>query len=229
MPVNIEIKHFDDVLNQELNAVAKSVIGRFHRLPDLRLLVFFDDEDAPFFRTSGEENRGQFVVIKDTRTNEWPDYVTEHIFVCDSSLAVDVRFDNVIYLYGTTCADSVGRVMTFAHELQHFVQYGFSPMLWYVNQQFWNRLPAYEIPTEREARIVAKHIARELCGRESVEEYIARKIEFAENRLRSKPDDNDHLKKWQAEIDDWRFIQRLDESNSYDLAVETTLTSYGME
>lgn len=229
MPINVEIKHFDRVLNQELNAVAKSVIGQFHRLPDLRLLVFWDDEDAPFFRTFGEENRGLFVVIKETPTKEWPDYVTEHIFVCDSSLPVEVRFDNVIYLYGTTCADSVGRVMTFAHELQHFVQYGFSPILWYENRRLWDRVPAYEIPTEWEARIVAKRIAKELCGPESVEQYIARKIEFAKHRLNSKPHDMDFLKAWQNEIDDWKFIQQLDESISFDLAAETNLTSRRLE
>lgn len=234
MPVKVEVKHSYNVLNAELNAVAQSVLAEFQSLPDSRLLSFFDDEDAPFFRRNfGQMNRGQFVVLKGTPTIEWPDYVTKHIYVCDRSLTVNVLFDHVVYLYGTTCADPVGRVMTFAHELQHFVQYGFNRTLWAESKLFWGLLPAYEIPTEREARVVAKCIAEKLCDPEGVKRYIARKIKDAEYQVCSKVDDGgsldrEDIQNWQNEIDDWRFIQRLDESISYDLAARTSVVFHSL-
>jgi hypothetical protein len=32
-------------------------------------------------------------------------------------------FDHLIYLRGTTCSCKTALVMTFSHELQHFIQY----------------------------------------------------------------------------------------------------------
>ena len=42
-------------------------------------------------------------------------------------------FDELIYLHGSTCASEVGLTMTFAHELQHFVQHGNMLTLWAAN------------------------------------------------------------------------------------------------
>lgn len=219
MHVKVVVKHSDNLVNAELRAVAQSVLAEFPRIPGLRLLCFLDDEDAPFFRmTFGGMNRGQFVVLEGTRTIEWPDYITEHIY----SESQNILFDHVIYLYGATCADPVGRVMTFAHELQHFVQYGLSRRLWAESRLFWGLLPTYEIPTEREARAVAKSVAEKLCGSERVEQYIAQKIEQSSQRIHggSVPDP-EGTQNWQNEIDDWRFIERLHGPAPCDLAAIT--------
>ncbi len=223
MPVKVAVKHSDNLVNAELNAVAQSVLAEFPRLPGSRLLCFLDDEDAPFFRMNfGQMNRGQFVVLEGTPTIEWPDYITEHIYVCDRSLNVNVLFDHVIYLYGATCADPVGRVMTLAHELQHFVQYGFNRRLWAESHLFWGLLPAYEIPAEREARVVAKCVAEKLCASEGVEQYIARKIEQSSRKIDgSFILDPKEIQDWQNEIDDWRFIGRLHGFAPCDLAART--------
>ncbi|MGD0631772.1 MAG: hypothetical protein ABR987_20770 [Terracidiphilus sp.] len=236
-PIVVEVKNLDVCLTQELRADALRVIGQFENLPDLRLLAFFDDEDAPFFRRNfGEINRGIFIVLEGIPTIEWPEYLTEHIYAFDdwryeqhSLIETNVLFENVIYMYGAICSDPVGRVMTFAHELQHFCQYGFNRTLWAECKLFWGLLPAYEIPTEREARIVSKHIAEELCSPDAVNQYISRRIDEAEYHISPKVGDHDSLspeeiQNWQNDLDDWRFIQQLDELTPYDLATGTKLT-----
>ena len=67
--------------------------------------------------------------------------------------------------------------MTFADELQHFVQYGFTRRLW-AEGGLISRLPKEviemeelnwpDIPHEREARIVAKRVGVKLRGAEEV-------------------------------------------------------------
>jgi len=73
-------------------------------------------------------------------------------------------FASVIYLHGSTCEKDVGLTITFAHELQHFLQYANERRLWAVNSLLVNlpNLPTedlkaiWDFPIEREARIVAK-------------------------------------------------------------------------
>jgi Zn-dependent peptidase ImmA (M78 family) len=171
---------------------------------------------------------GEMLLTLGIPTDKWPEYITRHFLARDPETdkyildpktgRIPFVYDQVIYLYGTTCADSVGRVMTLAHELQHFVQYGFHRELHKRNFEFCGRLPAYEIPTEKEARITAKRIAEKLCGMEQVAHYIARKISDADSRGALEADE---IKQWEDEAKDWRFIQKLDSSISYDLEIET--------
>jgi hypothetical protein len=133
MSIVVEVSRCDPSLRDELRSDAQRVVGQFQNLPALRLLAFFDGEDAAFFRKKfGETNRGQFVDLLKARISEWPSYLKNLIDVPDPDHPPQVNrhFDNVIYVYATTCADPVGRIMTFAHELQHFVQYRFDRNLW---------------------------------------------------------------------------------------------------
>jgi len=230
MPIVVEVKHPD--LREKLvrQADALRVIGRFRSLPaGLRLLVFFDDTDAEFFREKlGEQNRGFFKPLKGVQTGAWPHYLRDHLLACGSFQSPATwLFDTVIYLHGTTCEDPVGRVMTFAHELQHFVQYGFSRGVWAASEVFRPHLPAFEIPIEREARIVAKCTAEDLCSPEAVKHYVAERINVAEKRIALLKADyqpnTDKIKNWKDEVDDWRFIQQLDAPAFYDLAARTKL------
>jgi hypothetical protein len=231
MPIVVEVKHPDLDVKQERRADALRVIGLFQSLPaKLRLLAFLDDQDAEVFRRiAGEHNRGFFIPLEGTQTGEWPRYLTEHLWARGSSQNCSARclFDTVIYVHGTTCDGPVGRVMTFAHELQHFVQYGFNRDLWVRSKLFKLLLPAFEIPTEREARIVSKCIEEDLCGPEAVEEYVAKRINAAEKRIvllkAADPPSPDKIKNWQDEVNDWRFIQEMDAPVFYDLAARTKL------
>jgi hypothetical protein len=144
--------------------------------------------------------------------------MADFIFVlAEESLKSRVKraFDHGIYLYGSTCADETALTMTFAHELQHFIQYGFNRKLW-AEGRLITFLPKEvidieglnwpDIPHEREARIRAKRIGVELYGADAVNQYINRRISENVNA---------------QDVEDWRFSQNLDPSIPYDLAIET--------
>ena len=102
--------------------------------------------------------------------------------------------------------------MTFAHELQHFVQYAYLKPLWAANTLLINLQDAaftvwWDFPIEIEARLNAKRIAEELFGRDSVREFLTQ-------RINEKLTDSDAA--------DWSFIRGLDTSCSYDLWKETS-------
>ena len=143
MPIKIEVKGYDEAVKATRQAVAQRVLDEFgNGLPALRLLAFFDDQDWQGFREElGHTNRGvHFPVKPDSRFPNWPQYLYRLVSVWpEPNGYLDLNdpeswrpvkaFDSVIYLYDSTCAGEVGQVMTFSHELQHFVQYGFSRKL----------------------------------------------------------------------------------------------------
>jgi hypothetical protein len=219
VPVKLEVKSCDKAVKLNHQAAAQRVLDEFgNSLPDLRLLAFFDDEDCSYFRQEfGANNRGLYTPIKTGFQWEvWPQYVKECILVDDpSSSLLKQDVDHVIYLYGSTCADQVGLIMTFSHELQHFIQYGFNRKLWAENFLL-PRLPRDvidaeglnwpDIPHEREARIVAKRIGVKLCGADAVKRYLDLKISESLTP---------------GDVADLRFSQHVDPSTPYDLADET--------
>jgi hypothetical protein len=222
MTVTIEVKSEHSTETAKRKTAANRVLEELGKeLPDLKLLAFFDDCDwHDFKRELGHQNRGFYAPIKtDTfRGWIWPSYVTSKIFVSELWPVENDRFvDHVIYLYGSTCLSEVGLIMTFAHELQHFIQYGSKRKLW-AEGQLIPRLPKElvesiglnwpDIPHEREARIVEKRVAVKLCGTEAVKEYTDQRIEDGSSV---------------QEVEDWQFRQQLDPSSPYDLEGETRL------
>jgi len=67
-------------------------------------------------------------------------------------------------------------------------------------------LKVFHIPTELEARIVAKRISEELWGEKAVEEYIRQRIAGASTS---------------DEREDWIFIEQVDPRSSCNLLAET--------
>ena len=133
----------------------------------------------------------------------------------DSSFLLRQVADHLIYLYGSTCANDTALVMTFAHELQHFVQYNSNRDLWAANTVLLNmkkdfystaHVKVFDIPAELEARIVAKKVTRQLCGEQVVCAYISGRI--AENVT---PED----------AEDWRFVQDVEMTTPFDLLTVT--------
>ncbi len=107
--------------------------------------------------------------------------------------------------------------MTFAHELQHFAQYGNARRLWAANTLIPGLprsvisalgLTWCDVPNEREARIVSKRIVEKLFGAEAVGKYVGTKILECVT---------------QEDAADWECIRRLDTSTPYDLDRETKL------
>jgi hypothetical protein len=219
MPPTVKVKASDSLVKQQREEIAQRVLDLFgDSLSDCRLLAFFDDVDCQIFRQDlGEGNRGFHRPIGDSSAFPgWPEYITNCIFVDDPpSIWYKRMFDHVIYLYGSTCADRVGMTMTFAHELQHVIQRIQVPELLSANGLF-RHLPETllqsvgfqwsDIPTEREARAVAKRLAITLHGDEAVKQFLVQRALTATDPL---------------ELADVRFIQGLDTSTPYVLKDET--------
>lgn len=219
MTVKVHIKSKDDAVKIQRESAAQRVLSYFgSKLPSSRLLCFLDDEDSAL--VSGERgaaNRGLYGPIHDnTPMPEWPEYVTNQIFVDDGKHFWFQRvIDDLIYLHGSTCANEVGLTMTLAHELQHAIQHAQTRKVWAVNGLVPNldrgivlalKLTWADIPTERDARIVSKRASAHLFGEQRVDRYIEEKIA-------------EHVT--ESDADDWRFIRTLTPSSSVDLNAET--------
>ncbi len=230
MPVRIEVKTHDAAVKAERSDLAQRVLSQpaFQTPIDLRLLAFFDDEDAKCFKDKyGPENRGFF--CPQTQGTPWrrsdlikenvPNYIVDLLFIPDTSPSPDCTdreissFGGFIYLHGSTCTNPTAFVMTFAHELQHSYQFDRTLSLWVDNDLLKRRrtLKLCEIPAERDARVVAKRITEKLCGADVVREYIRQKI----------IDGRQKRAIYEDEVRDWRWIEKWDSEGSYCLQSET--------
>src|ERR1700723_609232 len=212
------IKPKDAPETERRQKAARQVLLALGELPPARLLCFFDSQDCWAFKDEtmgfGKANRGLSGPIKKpTDLQNWPWDVIECVFpsLYDNTAA----FDFVIYLHDSTCEDPIAMTMPFAHELQHFVQWGTMRAVFQANEKFRGRrlesgtgFDSHEMPIEKDARIVAKRIAIRIHGREAVDSYIARNIANPVN-------DGDSR--------NWIFIEGLDVSKPYDVEVETKL------
>ena len=177
------------------------------QLPDLRLLCFFDDEDPPCFeqRFKGKYRGFHTPVIG---SGYLPQHIHRYLFETGGNHA----FDNLIYLRGSTCKSNIGTVITFAHELQHFVQHATAFKVSVANNLFYKNLrdfdpdsaaKAWNIPHEQEAMMVSKRVAEVVLGKDAVGEYITSRI-VAE--------DDPHY---------WEYFQSLSPHTTFDLCAET--------
>jgi hypothetical protein len=136
------------------------------------------------------------------------------------TLKVEVPYVGIILLYGSTCETEIGLALTFAHELQHFLQYTNEKPIWVINNLSvgWvkNMLSAglrheefknlWDFPHEIEARTTAKKVAECLFGAEQVREYI-------HDRIKARITEND--------VEDWEFQEGIDSSVPYKFAEAT--------
>jgi hypothetical protein len=219
MPAVVHVKAGDPAVRKQREALAKRVLEQFaDAFTDCRLLCFFDDDDClEFKQIMGESNRALYRRVSDnTAFAGWPEYITDSIFVDDPSSIWRKRVvDQFIYLHGSTCSDMVGMTMSFAHELQHAVQRTTVPELLSANGLV-RLLPRTviqsvgiqwsDIPTEREARAVAKRIAVTLHGSEGVEQFLAQRASTTTDPV---------------DLADLEFIQALNTSTPYILKDET--------
>ena len=128
-----------------------------------------------------------------------------------------IAFDNLIYIRQSTCLDlPVGFVTAYAHELQHFVQYGRTPRLWEVNRNLYHSLGGFdrnvipsEIPIERDADIMAKQVTEKVCGVEATNQFAERQIQSMENC-------GDSVQKAR-----WVFFRNVPSTTQYNLLQET--------
>src|ERR1700731_2051334 len=123
MPVTLKVKSENAAEQVQREEAARRVLDYFDGgLPPSRLLCFLDDDEAPELKqVFGAANRGVYGPITDsTPLAMWPECVSSCILVDDGVSLFHPRvIDDLVYLYGSTCANEVGLTMTLAHELQH--------------------------------------------------------------------------------------------------------------
>jgi hypothetical protein len=232
MPLEIVVKAKDPSAYAERKALAERVVATSAApLPNSRLLCFFDDEDCLGVKDkAGRANRGFYATVRKGNPL-WTDLPTEVTsYVLYGGRPVDSipltspmpAFDHLVYLHGSTCSNEVGLTMTFAHELQHFLQHERALRLWAENTVAIHTLKHAlnkanieslgirwcDIPIEREARIVARRTAEGLFRVDRVRQYIDTK---ADERVT------------EQDAADWKCIRDLDILVPYDLAAETKL------
>jgi hypothetical protein len=221
MNFSVHVKTVDLAVKEDRMKTIETVIAQFGEiLPDRRMLCFFDDEDSYLIKQRlGKVNRGIYSPLSKNfiGSREWhllPLDVQELVFPEDSPVPHQA-FDHLIYLHGTTCMKRTSLIMTFAHELQHFLQHEENRTLWaasavlsHLEKDFYESsgLKMFQIPTETEARIVAKRVAETICGTEDVDDYIESRI--SENAT---PED----------VEDWRFVRDLVTDRAFNLSVES--------
>jgi hypothetical protein len=191
-------------------------------LPTRRLCRYFAGFDDVYLIANpcfGPHLRGFHATV--AARNSFPKYLFDCFFHPLETLTMRhtlpsfeemVAFDSLIYIRSSTCNDSTGLVECYAHELQHFVQYGRTPRLWAVNSVLYQNLKPLEpasvvtdIPTEREANIVSKRVAEKVCGVEKVNK-------FAEERVRFMDECGQH-----EERDRWIFFRDIPSSTPFNL------------
>lgn len=194
----------------------RSYFERHFQIAELsRVACIFAQDDyikSQLGRDAAE--RGGFMPTKGMALGFYPQYV------CDIIAPIDERthkcvfpYTGMILLYGSTCETDIGLTLTFAHELQHFLQYTNEKSLWVMNKlliglhneefKVW-----WDFPIEIEARTTAKKVAECLFGAEPVRGYI-------QERIKAHITDND--------VEDWKFIQSIDTAISYSLEKCTRL------
>lgn len=202
-------------------------VEKHYQLPVRRLCRYFAcSDDGYLIDTHGPYFRGFLATFPARHT--LPKYLLNcffhpldvffHAFGDFPSFDETVAFDNLIYIRRSTCADTTGLVTTYAHELQHFVQDGNTPRLLAVNGILEENLKTFEptatvfdIPSEREANIVSKRVAENVCGSDAVKA-------FADEQVRLMEEAGEHEQKAR-----WIFFRDVPSSTKYHLLEETLL------
>ena len=156
--------------------------------------------------------RGAFMPVRGLVRGLFPQFVHDIVAPIDQNTNKCVfHYSGMILLHGSTCETDIGLTLTFAHELQHFLQYTYAKPLWVINKLLMGLRNEefkawWDFPVEVEARITAKKVAVCLFGAEPVREYTQEKI-------KAHITDND--------VKDWEFVQGIVTSLPYKLTEGT--------
>jgi hypothetical protein len=182
------------------------VLERFRPLPPYRVLCYCDIGSLWWCSSS---RRGVFLTDLERRQakGEFPSHLKDRIYDADGRI-----LDALIHIPGSTCCakEPVLYVVALAHELQHFVQWAGAPTMFEPKSKLMDKLREggpdatdWDIPAERDATIVSKRVAYEVCGRDAVAEFVEAEI--------AKGDDKPY----------WEFFRAAPLDRPYDWAEET--------
>jgi len=194
-------------------------VEQHFELPAGRLYRYFARTDDPSLsQIHGEHYRGFYCHISER--NWLPTYFYHFLYRPDyvgDTFEDALAFDDLIFVRHSTCADIVGCAITYAHELQHFVQHGSTPRLLRANNalyQNWRKfeetVTAIDVPSEREANIVSKRVAEAVCGTDAVRSFAEKQVRLMQE-----------LGNPEQQLQKWIFFRDVPSSTPYDLAKNT--------
>src|SRR6266481_169738 len=127
-------------LRAKLRPWYSKVLKQFPKLPSLKLLCYFDNDNPEWLQRQYGQFAGIHVPV--IGGGFWPGYVEQLFFDYSTE---ELAFDNLIYIPKTKYShEEVSFVIIFAHELQHFVQWGYSRKVAEVNSLLLQNLSSFD-------------------------------------------------------------------------------------
>ena len=192
-----------------------------NQLPQESLVCIFDEVDRECFTNSPELGRnfcGFTALFCEPKfrpnVRGWPPEVLKCVWDGSKYLC-----DVAIYLRSRTCQSQTGTVITFAHELQHFMQHGNSRKVWLANRHLQciyrrcqQRVPPWHFPHEYEALLVSKQlaVAEDVLSPGEARDYAE------QEREREQVERVGDLRKWE-------FFRDLSVQEEFDLLERTRI------
>jgi hypothetical protein len=184
--------NWSEAYAKSLKPVCDQIESHFTFPPKRLCRYFATSDDRSLQQMCGEHFRGFHVPRSACPT--LPLYLVQCFYHPFDSFKYDVpfeetiAFDNLIYIRENICREGgVSFALTYAHELQHFIQHGHTPALSTANSALYQNLKQFEpnaisisIPHEREANIVSKRIAEIIFGTHTVAGYAEEQVQFME-------------------------------------------------
>jgi hypothetical protein len=218
--IELRVEGNDAEIVRHREDLARKVIDYFDQhsaLPDWRVICLLDDRDfQELMHRAGEANRGIHLCLENAAL---PGLIPQRFW--DTLRPFDRAtmkclsvFDSVVYLHGSTCEADIGLTLSLAHELRHSFQYSTEPQICSANTML-RYLPEpcsqnftvwWDLPIERDARVVAKATAQAIFGAQAVENFLRTRAESAITEVDGK---------------DWLFVLSIDTSASYSFISET--------
>lgn len=206
------VRHREDLARKVLDYFDQNSI-----LPNWRVICLLDDRDFQELKfRAGEANRGIHLCLENAAL---PGLIPQRFW--DTLRPFDratmkclSAFDSVVYLHGSTCEADIGLTLSLAHELRHSFQYSTEPlicaantMLRYLPEPCSRNLTVWwDLPIERDARVMAKAAAEAIFGPLAVEGFLKTRAESAITEEDGK---------------DWSFVLNIDTSVPYSFIEET--------
>jgi hypothetical protein len=215
----LQVKSADTQVKARREATCRKVLEHFKlQLSELNLLCFIDEEavgDINFERQKnailGVANRGYFEPNVGRALIIGKPPIPSYVRAFLRNTVGMILFQKLIYLHGSACEPEESLIITFSHELQHFLQHTNEPKSKAADYQLRGKLQSWqEHPSEHDAMLKSKQVASVLCGEDVVSRYTDSKIEQAKKNQQV----------WHEDQLRWEFFRSLVISDKYDFANE---------
>ncbi|MGB8952538.1 MAG: hypothetical protein WCC06_07715 [Candidatus Aminicenantales bacterium] len=218
-------------LNQNINinkSCVEKVLSTFEKeginLKQTENLLFFFF-DRPRFNYP--EELGAFI---DKKYMEYEYFENSHSYEINKINNFS-DFDNIILLSKKLgeCENEIFKVLTIAHECQHFVQKNEIKNIYlremvlkkYLKQKRLYSNKIYrELPTEVDSFRTSKIIAYRIYGKENVEKFINEEIEYYRNRLLRIKKNTTMIDSENEKKNYWEYVKSINPNVSFNLKIE---------